>query len=506
MNIYGLWHSEFFLEIENNFWEKIKILSDVWLSNYAFWDFMERYPRLKIDFAKLDKIDFIFLSHSHCDHFDPYTLVEIFKHQNPEIILPETIIYLKDILEKYLPNVKITILKDRENTSLKWLNFYWIVFRHTSSTNEDDVMTLAVNSETEICYIEVDTAIPETEDIFEELNWIFTKKNFSSICHISTRNELWGIFWSLDAQNSKERAEKIKNYKETRIEETEWQYAKYDEWFEEYADLSKLKNYCKIFNGQWIAYPKILWTEFDEIFIPLSLEEITKIEKETAKNYWRKMPIKALLPWEKLVIENWKIILNKKIDLKINNWIEIILDRNFTFNKKSQNFREIKSQPLNPKKIDENNLKSKILETLNNKFLSYQIWSIENPLRELVLRSPNKKYVIAVKFLDWNWEKNITFFSYNFQNMRFKISKKETHYNEIYWANDLQDLFDWKQEMFSTFLHKLEKWKPLFFWTCLWMPLIASEIVKKKFDFHFKNACEWKKVDEFCEEILRRFK
>jgi hypothetical protein len=31
-------------------------------------------------------------------------------------------------------------------------------------------MTLAVSNEKEMCYIEVDTALPETEDIFTELD------------------------------------------------------------------------------------------------------------------------------------------------------------------------------------------------------------------------------------------------------------------------------------------------------------------------------------------------
>jgi len=476
---------------------------------------MERYPKLKIDFSKLDKIDWIFISHAHCDHFDPYTLVEIFKHQTPEILIPETIIHLKGVLEKHLPAAKITILKDRNDTEWQWLELYWIVLRHTSSTNEDDVMTLAVNNETEICYIEVDTALPETEDIYEELNGIFTKKDFESICHLATRNELWGIFWSLDAINPKERSRKIKAYKETRQEETEWQYAKYDEWFEDYADLSKLKNYCKVFNGQWIAYPEFLWTQFDEILIPLTLSEITEIEKETSKNYWRKIPMEALLWWDELTIENWKI----EKSTKKENWIEIIANRNFTFNEKSRVIRKIKSKPLNPWEIDENKLKSQILDFLNNKFLTYQICSIENPLRELVLRSANKKYVIAVKFPDNSEEDEIVndaewvpqlkfttiYFSYSFYSMRFKISKNESEYNESYWSNDLQDLFDWKQEMFSTFLHKLEKWKPLNLWTCAWMPLVASEIVKKKFEFHFERAGKWENVDSFCEGVLRRF-
>ena len=509
MKLYWLWHSEFFLEIKNKKWETKNILSDSWLSNYVFWDFMQRYPKLEIDFANLPKIDWIFLSHAHCDHFDPYTLIEIFKHQNPDILLPETLLHLEDILKKYLPTAKIVILKDREFTNWQDLEFYWIVLRHTSSTNEDDVMTLAVNNNSEICYIEVDTALPETEDIYEELNKIFTRKNFSSICHLATRNELWWIFWSLDAQNFEERRQKVKSYIETRNEETEWQYAKYDEWYEDYADLSRLKNYCKIFNGQWIAYPEFLWKEFDEILIPLSLAEITEIEKKTAKNYRRKIPMDFLSWWKKISVENWKIQstpLPVGERLGVRAWIKFIHNRDFTYKKNSKNFRKIISQPLsdNKKFLSENREEflKKMKYFLNTRFLAYQIWSIENPLRELVLRSPNKKYVICVKFS----ESDKIYFSYNFASMKFVQTSDEKSYNEKYWASDLHDLFEWKQEMFSTFLHKLEKWKPLFFWSCLWMPFMTSDIVRKKFEMHFERAKIWKSVDEFCEGVLEKFK
>lgn len=502
MKLHWLWHSEFFLEIKNKQWQTKNILSDSWLSNYAFWDFMQRYPKLEIDFKNLGKIDWIFLSHAHCDHFDPYTLIEIYKHQNPDILLPETLLHLEDILKKYLPTAKIIILKDREFTNWQDLEFYWIVFRHTSSTNEDDVMTLAVSNNTEICYIEVDTAFPETEDIFEELNKIFTRKNYSSICHVSTRNELWWIFWSLDAQNFEERRQKVKNYIETRKEETEWQYAKYDEWYEDYADLSRLNNYCRVFNWQWIAYPEFLWTEFDEILIPLSLAEITEIEKKAAKDYRRKIPMDFLWGWKKISIENWKIFPGKE---KFS-WIKVLANRDFTYKKNSKNFRKIDSKPLfdNEKYLSENreDFLKKMKYFLNTRFLAYQIWSIENPLRELVLRSPNKKYVICVKFS----ESDKIYFSYDFASMKFVQNSDEKSYNEKYWASDLYDLFEWKQEMFSTFLHKLEKWKPLFFWSCLWMPLMASDIVRKKFEMHFENALKWKTVDDFCEGVLEKFK
>jgi L-ascorbate metabolism protein UlaG (beta-lactamase superfamily) len=39
---------------------------------------MERTVKVRLELSKISTIDAIYISHSHSDHFDPYTLVEIY--------------------------------------------------------------------------------------------------------------------------------------------------------------------------------------------------------------------------------------------------------------------------------------------------------------------------------------------------------------------------------------------------------------------------------------------
>jgi len=74
---------------------------------------MARNPRIKINYNKLQNIDAIFLSHSHLDHIDPYTLIEIYEklEKKPDILLAETLAFLIPIFNKYLNNPNIIIIE-----------------------------------------------------------------------------------------------------------------------------------------------------------------------------------------------------------------------------------------------------------------------------------------------------------------------------------------------------------------------------------------------------------
>jgi len=93
--------------------------------------------------------------------------------------------------------------------------------------------------------------------------------------------------------------------------------------------------------------------------------------------------------------------------------------------------------------------------------------------------------------------------------MRFKVDKVLTKnkgaYNEIYWANDLYDFMQGRQEMFSTFLHHIEKNISMYFWNCLGMPFIASDFVQRKMTLHFERAVQGEKVDSYVKEFFERF-
>ena len=52
----------------------IKILTDPWLVDGAFYGTWCHYPPVDLSRIKLDDIDYVYVSHIHPDHFDPATL------------------------------------------------------------------------------------------------------------------------------------------------------------------------------------------------------------------------------------------------------------------------------------------------------------------------------------------------------------------------------------------------------------------------------------------------
>ncbi len=302
MKINYLGHSEFLVQIKNSKNEEINILSDTWLSNYAFWDMMMRNPTLKIDYSKI-KIDAIFISHSHCDHFDPYFLTEIYTNiiPRPLILLPETLTFLLPLFKKYFPKQKIEILKNKQTFNLNWIDITWIIFENDYLTNEDDVMTIAISNNEEIVYSDVDTLPPENEETIDFLYDLFTQKDYSSTIYLSTRNELEWNFKIIQAKTPEERKKIYNEYLEQRKEEIEYNYARFDEDFYECSDIQDLPYFCKWIIWQWIIHPN---PEFLSLRV-LKLQDEAKIEQNIAKKYNRNLNIIWLEPW-KVYENNWK--------------------------------------------------------------------------------------------------------------------------------------------------------------------------------------------------------
>ncbi len=132
----------------------MRILVDAWLSGYAVGDLMERTIQVQLDPAKIETIDAVYISHSHTDHFDVYTLYNLLKQggaeerggglavsENPEhpssvstpssqllsqgasqkplLLLPFTLAYLVPLIREYLGDIPLQILYPSEPFFLK---------------------------------------------------------------------------------------------------------------------------------------------------------------------------------------------------------------------------------------------------------------------------------------------------------------------------------------------------------------------------------------------------
>jgi len=80
---------------------------------------MERSVQVHLDIEKIQTLDAIYISHAHTDHFDPYTLVEIYNNAKPLLILPVTLTYLFPLIHEYIGDIPVHILLPKKTFSLK---------------------------------------------------------------------------------------------------------------------------------------------------------------------------------------------------------------------------------------------------------------------------------------------------------------------------------------------------------------------------------------------------
>ena len=239
----------------------MRILIDSWLSDYPVGDLMERSVKVRIDLEQVKTIDAIYISHSHTDHFDPYTLTQIYRTSDsrfhiPILILPYTLQYLIPLIRAYLGDIEIEVLFPRRAFSLHGIEIRGHMLPQNSITNEDDVMMLSIENDHEFLFAEIDT-LPEEDDIDtqKELLRILSKKSYETILYIASRNELAGDIPLLGLPPKKRRAFRD-SYIAGRKEEMYFAYQKWEyEEFTNFPNIYEIPNLVRGFVGQGMCYP-----------------------------------------------------------------------------------------------------------------------------------------------------------------------------------------------------------------------------------------------------------
>ena len=82
-------------------------------------------------------------------------------------------------------------LDNRETYLLKGIEITGYMWAHPMITNEDDVMMLAISSDRELLFAEIDS-VPDREDeeVQRSLYRVFTRKKYETACYIASRNHL----------------------------------------------------------------------------------------------------------------------------------------------------------------------------------------------------------------------------------------------------------------------------------------------------------------------------
>ena len=169
MQITALGHSSVLLSLADaDSGETTRILVDPWLSDHATGDGMGRFPRLRFDVAALGPLHAVYLTHAHCDHLDPYTLVRLWRQLEtpPVLLLPVSLAFLVPVLTEHLSDPDIRLLHPHTPVVFRGLELLGFYDVGEQATNEDDVMVLVITGDRERVLIEADARLDLTAGAF----------------------------------------------------------------------------------------------------------------------------------------------------------------------------------------------------------------------------------------------------------------------------------------------------------------------------------------------------
>lgn len=127
----------------------------------------------------------------------------------------------------------------------------------------------------------------------------------------------------------------------------------------------------------------------------------------------------------------------------------------------------------------------RLLEILNTRFLIHWTSREAGSLKAAVMQKPSREYLIVVKY------SNATIaYSWKVGSIRFEMVKDfdQKMVDEDYFASDILDFLEGRQELYSNFLHSLDPKKTYRLWTCLGANFFNNDLVLKKYQLHFELA------------------
>ena len=474
-------HSELIVHMDNPEGRTVNLLIDAWMSDYAVGDYMERRPHVRMDHAKFP-VDAVYLSHAHCDHLDPYFLRELWQHQRPAVLLAETMDYLRPLLEENLPGSRIVTVRDQDETEFLGLTLHGMVWQDESRGNEEDVMALCVDNGREALFHEIDTVPNGVPDDMDYLHWLLTRKKFETAAYVATRNELEGLLTALDCRNADERRAYVRDYRKKAKEDVMAQYDAFAGGGPGYPDVTAVPRFARLFVGQGMAYPSKADPELSKVQ-PLPLADLVAWERESAARTGRNFPQHALVPGKTYELSKGGALAETDPLPGLVFGHPLPPADNAVAAR-----RTYRAGPMDPSPRDAAAQEALVLDLLQHRFLPYWLGHADRPFKNAILGKTNRAYVVAVRFGDAK-EFATRYFRFALGSPRWEVSDRVGDVvDEDYWANDLQDFYEGRQELYSNFLHALDPEKTYLLWTCLGANFLNNDVVERKYRLHFDRA------------------
>ena len=483
MQISAFGHSCVLLEFEHqDNAGKTRILVDPWLSDHATGDAMGRFPRLRFQTDALAPIHAVFLSHAHCDHLDPYTLVRLWRElpNPPTLLIPVTLSFLLPVLREHLDDPDIRVLEPHTPTRFRAVQLLGFFDVGDDPTNEEDVMVLVVTNGSERVLVEADARLSlELPRFREYVSVLMGARSIDSAVYLTTENELTGTLESRNCATTEDRADLAEFAMDEMLDAVDQLYAPVDEP----GDLWRNEHLLRLVHGQGLTAPHELDARWQRILFPVRVADRVRAEREASERAGCAHHIDAL------TVGCVHTIVGGRVHSKAPIPGLALLDREEqrSYDADLPFFPDLPIAPLRSDERDVRRQRSRIGALLNERFLPHLHGTRRPPLLHL-LASYGGTYRIRVRYGhgvdDPAWDYALGYGAWGF----VEVEPSDAEVNEAYWANDLDDLLDGRCDEFSVFGRAQIPGMEMRLWECLAMPILNSDLVAKRVRLHFERA------------------
>ena len=477
MQITALGHSCVLLDLDSvTTGERTRILVDPWLSDHAVGDGMGRFPRLRFETAELGPIHAVFLTHAHCDHLDPYTLVRLWRElpEPPELWIPATLSVLIPIFEANLPEVRIRVFAPHEVQRVRGLEVFGFHDVSPVPTNEDDVLILVVTNGNERVLIEADANLTlEDPELRAFVSGLLCDPALDSAVFLTTENELTATLGSKSCTTLEEREALVDQARDELLTSI---YALYEPTGDPF-DLWQGEHVLRLIHGQGLTAPQELDARWQQILFPVRIAHRVQEERAAAAVLGCRHRI------GELTVGSVHTVVGGRVTEVCPEPALTLLDEESTriYDPSLAFFPDLPVAPLRPEVRDVDAQRPRIESLLNDRFLPWLHGSRLPPLLHL-LAHHGGTYTVRVVF----GEEPVDFvLGYG---TRFEAREPGGEVQETYWANDLDDLLDGRADVFSNFCREPFPGMEIRLWACLGTPLLDGDLLPKRVARHFERA------------------